>query len=678
VGSAIVLVWSVALLCVTGWTLAGALGIGSFALRILAAYTVGWAVLVVSIAFLSVPGWLSRGSLVVVLTAAAGAAVAVRARLRRGSYPSASGTVREVLADPIVMAMAIVVVSAGTYLAALSFLTTPNDWDGLTYHETRALLWDQQGGIGHVPSGNEPRLNGNPPVAEIGLYLVMLVPRSERFAAFPQFAALWACLLAVVLIGRRLGLSCRAAAYSGLVFATLPVVMLQGAAVLNDLLVASFLLAAVVFLAGRSRAELVVGSVALGLALSTKFNAVLALPLVVIAVVAVVTRPRLGASIVACAAGVVLGMPWYVVNLIETGSFDGKLGDATGQTSDHSVRGVLGTLRALAFDVVDVSGFLGAELCLAVVVGGAMAVLGIRLTRRGAAEGRALVSGALFVALVPLALRAAEGPARYAWSEGWSKLGQEGIARDHNGAWHVLQRPDTSLSWYGAAGAVLIFGGVVAAVVGVRRRELRSGAHVLAAMPLLLIVILAFTIVYDDWRGRLVMFTVGLTCAAWGWTIRVRWLSIGMTALCATTVALSLVHSYTKPSGLGIVERADSRSVWHRDRIDTLTVIRDYDGTPELLRTVERDVSVEATLAVAAPIDTFLAPLAGRHLSRTLRLIPEGAPVPADATWLVSKNPALALGCPGTWSTVFVDKDNGWRLLRRMAPDACGSSSAPL
>ncbi len=209
-----------------------------------------------------------------------------------------------------------------------------------------------------------------------------------------------------------------------------------------------------------------------------------------------------------------------------------------------------------------------------------MVVLGVLLARRGTSGGRALAYGALVVALVPLLLRAIEGPARYAWKHVWFKIGQEGIALDHGDAWKVLGLPDTSLSWYGAAGAVVILGGVVAAVVGARRRQLRRGAVVLAVAPLLLIVTFAFTIVYDPWRGRLVMFAVGLACAAWGWTIRVRWLSAGVAALCVTTVALSLVHSYTKPAGFGLLEPSISRSVWHRDRIDTLTVIRNYDGTP--------------------------------------------------------------------------------------------------
>src|SRR4029079_6329212 len=99
-GWAIVLASSVALLGVAGWTLAGAFGIRSLALRILAAYTLGWTVLVVSTAVLSIPGWLSRGSLFLLLMAAAGASLAARALLERVPFPSAGGAVHEALADP--------------------------------------------------------------------------------------------------------------------------------------------------------------------------------------------------------------------------------------------------------------------------------------------------------------------------------------------------------------------------------------------------------------------------------------------------------------------------------------------------------------------------------------------------------------------------------------------------
>jgi hypothetical protein len=174
------------------------------------------------------------------------------------------------------------------------------------------------------------------------------------------------------------------------------------------------------------------------------------------------------------------------------------------------------------------------------------------------------------------------------------------------------------------------------------------------------------------------MFAVGLACATWGSTIRVRWLSVGITGLCVVTVAMSLVHSYTKPSGLGLLEPSRSRSVWHRDRIDTLTVIRNYDGTPALLRAVESDVPAAAVLAVATPIDTFLAPLAGPRLSRTLLLVPHGGRVPSDAAWLASKGHGAASGCARAWSTVYANAETHWRLLRRTASDTCGAAVSPL
>lgn len=677
-GGALLLVAAAVLLVCLGWSLTGALRIGSPALRMMAAYPAAWAGLVAAAALLSVPGWLSRSSLVAALAALAAASLLLDRRRGARVRPSFPPGWREALADPVVRTLAVAMAVAGVYLAAVAFLTTPNDWDGLTYHETRALVWDQQGRVGYVPSGNEPRLDGNPPVAEIGLYVAMIVPRSERFAALPQFVALWASLLAVVLVGRRLGLPRRSAAYGGLVFATLPVVLLQGASILNDLVVASFLLVAAVFLTGRTRSEFAVGSVALGLALSTKFSAALALPVLIGAVLALVPGQRRGASLAACGSGVLLGAPWYVVNLAETGSIDGGLGRSTGQHADHSARAVLGTLRALAFDIVDTSGLWGSELYVAVGVGAALVVVGAIVARRGAGAGRAIAYGGLLVALVPLLLRALERPVSYLWRHFWFKIGQKGISLDHGDAWKVLGIPDTSLSWYGAAGAVVILGGVVTTIVGVRRGELRRAALALAAAPLLVILVFASTIVFDPWRGRLAMFAVGLAGAAWGWTIRIRWLSVGTAGLCVVTVALSLVHWYTKPSGLGLLEPSMSRSVWHRDRIATLTVIRDYDGTPGLLRAVEDDVPANAVLAVATPIDTFLAPLAGPRLSRTLRLVPHGRRVPSDAAWLASKGQGAASGCAAAWSTVYANAETHWRLLRRTASDACGGAVSPL
>jgi hypothetical protein len=671
-GGAVLVAVLAASLAAFGALVATALPLESPARRLLSAYVITWVGLVVAAVGLSVVGSLDRSTLTIasVLLALAGAAF----RARRGpAGPFWDETWADALRDPIVRLLVVALLAGGFYLAALALFTTPNDWDGLTYHETRALLWDQQGSVGYVPEGNDPRLNGNPPVSEIGLYAAMLVPRSERLAAVPALLALVAGALGVMLAGRRLGLSRPEAAYGGLVFTTLPIVFLQGASILNDLVVASFGLAAIVFLAGRTRVELALGSVSLGLALSTKVTAVLALPLILLVGLVLTERNRRPATLLAFAAGVLLGSPWYVLNLAETGTLDGDLADATGQRAVHSVAAVLGTFRALAFDVVDTSGLLGAEVLVAVVVGGAVALLGVLRLRRGAACTGAwtLIAGGLLAAAAPLVLLGLEAPSRHLWTHFWWKLGQESIALAHGDAWHVESRPDTSLSWYGAAGAIVIVGGVAAALVGLRRRTASWASLVLAASPVLVIAIFAVTIPYDPWRGRLLVLPVGLACAAWGTTLRVRWLSAGVTLLCVTTVGLSLVHFYTKPSGVALFESDDAASVWRRDRIDTLTVIRDYDGTPAILRAVERAVPTQARLAVAVPLDTFLAPLAGPHLSRTLLLVPDGAQVTAEATWLVTRQGAAVVGCGDAWQEAVTVRTGRWRLLRRTGPDTC-------
>jgi hypothetical protein len=660
-------------------------GLAAAALRIdspvrfcLAAYVLAWAGLVAVTVVLSIPGWLNRWSLAASIAALVAVGLAVWLRRGRPRPARLDPEWREFLRDPVVGALGVAVLLAGLYLCALAVLTTPNDWDGLTYHETRALLWDEQGGIGYVPSGNDPRLDGNPPVSEIGLYLALMLPRSERFAALPQYLALWASLLAVVLLARRLGLSRPAAAYGGLVFATLPIVFLQGASIQNDLVVASFLLAAVVFLLRRGTPELIVGSLALGLALSTKFNAVLALPLLVGVVLAGVPKARRGASALACGAGVLLGSPWYVVNLVRTGSLDGELGDTTGQATDHSFRTIVGALRALTFDVVDTSGLWRSEMYVAVAAGFALIAFGAILRTQGGGRARVLLYAGCLAAMTPLALRSLARPTRYLWEHFWFRIGREDIATDHGDAWTVLSVPDTSLSWYGAAGAVVIAGGVVLVIVGIRRRELQPVALLFALAPWILVATFALTIIYDAWRGRLLIFGVGLACAAWGWTLRVRWLSGGIAALCITTLSLSLVHSFTKPSGLRLLEPPISRSVWGRDRIDTLTVIRNFDGTPALLREIESKVPRNAEIAVATPIDTFVAPLAGPHLSRTLHLVADGDRVPPEVTWIVLRGTAEALGCRKSWTTVFTEDEYDWRLLRRTGPDACGEDAATL
>jgi hypothetical protein len=146
-------------------------------------------------------------------------------------------------------------------------------------------------------------------------------------------------------IAGRIGLSARSAFVGGLLFASLPLVAIQAPTAYNDLVVASFLVIAAYASIGRGRSDLVLLTLAIALALSTKFTGILALP--VLALVAGAANPvrRWPALVGAGLAGIALGSPWYIVNRVETGHFDGALTDATAQVQERTLIAIAPTIR---------------------------------------------------------------------------------------------------------------------------------------------------------------------------------------------------------------------------------------------------------------------------------------------------------------------------------------------
>ena len=227
--------------------------------------------------------------------------------------------VRGVLRDRLLGALALVVAVAFAYSLALAFLTPINDGDALAYHLARAAFWQQAGGIGYIDGAIDSRLNGNPPNAEIGMLFTMLLAGSDRFVAIPQIAAYVALVACVIGLARQTGRDAGEAMFGGLLFGSLPVVILQASTALNDLVVAAFLATATYFGLRPGRSALVVFALALGLALGTKLTALIAIPIVLAAIC--VGRARKdwlsigGAALV----GMALGSLWYVVNQLESG-----------------------------------------------------------------------------------------------------------------------------------------------------------------------------------------------------------------------------------------------------------------------------------------------------------------------------------------------------------------------
>ena len=658
---------------------AAALRIRSWLGFLIAVYVLAWSQLVAVVALLSVVGGLSRWSLLLANVAALAAWASawwLRGAPRGPSARGAIGDLRAAARDPMLAVLLIATAAAFAYITALVLCTFPSDWDGLTYHLTRAILWDQAGGVGYVDAGNELRLNANPPVAEIGMYLVALTTENERLAALPQLAAMVGCVVAVGGIARRAGLARPQALYAGLVFASLPIVVLQAPAILNDLVVASFLLATVYFLLGRTTSEAVLGALALALALGTKFSAGLCVPLIVLVAV-VVGRGRATRSAATIGAGIVLGTPWYLLNLARTGHLDAGLAEAEDQSASLSVRAVVGTFRALVFDFADLSGLVGRDLLLPVVGGALLAATGLAAACLLRRPGASLAIGGLLSAAAPFVLSRSAAPVRKVWESFWVHAGNAGIAFDEPFAWPIQRAADSARSWYGPVGALLLLAGTARAMRQLTGRGTSLPLAVFGLAPVLLCLTFAASITYDPWRGRLLILGVGLAAVSWGPTLGRRWLTLGVVVLSVASTALALVHSNTRPSGVKLLESTGRTSIWSRSRIEALTAVRVYDGTPELLTAVERLVPETTTLAVLAQSDTYLAPLAGPHLSRRLLLVPNAGQVSSQAEWLVHGRSARGRGCPEAWRTVYSGK-GGWHLLQRVARVACDAPLEPL
>jgi hypothetical protein len=492
-------------LVVSGALAAAILGARSLVAFVLTAYVVGWLALAAVESVLSIGSQLHRWAILTGLLAVAGSVTVLwvaRGRSWRPHGQRALRAVRAGLESPALAVLGTTVGLALVYLVALALITPPNDWDGLTYHVTRAALWEQEAGIGLVQAGNEPRLNGNPPLAEIGMYLSIGLGRTDRWLALPQLLGLLASAFGVVGLARRVGLSHPEAMFAALTFVTLPVVLLQGQSVMNDLVLTSFLLAATYFLLGRERHDGLLGALALALALSTKFTAALLLPLVVLVALAGSVGRRRLRTVGWAVVGILVSAPWYVLNLVDTGHLDGDLARLTGQQAEHSLAAIVTTLRALAIDTIDLSGADAENGIVFFIVGTAIGVAGATagILRRDRRLTLSSLGAAVTVMVLPAAMAAVDGPLMRSYQKVWLLLGRDDIAYREPSNWVTATIADTSRSWYGPVGTLAVFGGLAIAIQAVRRGSMRPLALVLALAPAVAIAIFAVTIPWDPWR----------------------------------------------------------------------------------------------------------------------------------------------------------------------------------
>lgn len=507
---------------------------------------------------------------------------------------------------PLVV-VAIAVALALAYVFALIVGTAPNGWDPLNYHLPRAAFWSQSGHIGYIADAYDQRLNFNPPHGEIGLAVVLSVTRQERLAAFVQFFAALACAAGVFALARRIGRPRREATFGALLFLALPIVLLQASGVKNDLVVASFLLAASVFVLGQSRRELLLATFATALAVGTKFTA--AYGVVVLLLLAVVGRPadiRL-LRLAAVAVGALAGSYWYAVNLHNTGELLGDQSNVPGLTAPFQPPENVVTAFGDVVDMFDLSGAGGWNILLFVI---AAVGLSAALLLRRTGVRRALLAGVIVAS--PLALLfLTDHVGRPLLLDLYDALGkpQAYLAVGDEVSSSPTTASDTA-SWFGPVGLLLV---TTTAVVALRSRPRRVTATVVGLVPLLWLAMVAVTLTYHPWEGRFYVFAVACSAALWGTALRSPAAAWGVVAVAAITAGLSVVHYVEKPAS----------SVWKQARWE----VQSQHDPPlgPALRFVDASVPSHTTIGLALGANEFGYPVFGPHLSRHVLLVPFGS-----------------------------------------------------
>lgn len=566
-----------------------------------------------------------------------------------------------------VIALAAATAGALAYVVALVLGTPPNGWDQLNYHLPRAALWLEQRSVGYVEHAYDERVNLYPPNAEIGVAILLAIGRNEVLAASIQLVAALVCSLGAFSLARHARLSVAEAAFGALLFPVLPIVLLKSSTPKNDLVVASFLMVAAVFLLGRARHSLALAVLAVALAVGTKVTALYGVALLV--ALAGVAEPRAHrlARIGAVLAGTLLGSFWYAVNMIETGMLLGDTSGIPGLTAPLRLRENVVQAVGLAADTLDLSGAKGFDLLLyAIVAGvlGAILMVGRPRSARDALVAGALVASPLLVWLIatqaarPLLVWVHEAlgePQAYIPSDG-----------DPNASPTVAS--DTA-SWYGPAGFILIVATALSAVVLVRRRQLPRLALALAGAPVLTYALVSLSLTYHPWQGRFFAFPVALSASLWGLVLRVRPVAWGIVALAATTAALSLLHYAEKPSGLRLLERVPNQSAWSMDRSRVQSL---HDPALEpLFRFLDTRVPPSASLALALGVNDFGYPAFGPRLERRIVLVPFGSSAAEIETdWLYANGARSTEVDRDCWAPAFASERG---TVFRRTPETCGA-----
>jgi hypothetical protein len=519
---------------------------------------------------------------------------------------------------PILTALAIVVTGALVYQLFIAVGTPPNNWDSMSYHLPRAVEWLQRGGVTYVPDAATERINALQPIGELEILWTLSFLGADAAAALPQLLAELASLVAIYAIARRIGFGRPDAAFASLLAATLTQVALQSVTSQNDLVAASFVVAAAALILGRTGSEVALAGLGLALALGTKLTSAYALPVLVALALVSLPRRLLGECAAAAAISFLLvGSYGYVLNRVETGRLLGDPSVTDPYRPAHvTLDGTASTVARIGFRFFDLSGL------------------------HPKSEVPDAISSAgrhVFDALgIPANPPETSVEPRFDFAVG--------------------QAASEDISYFGPLGVLLVLPlSIGFAVVSITRREWQRLALALA-LPLTVVEI-ALTYRYNIWLGRFLIMPVLLTMPLAAVLYRRGVAAAAAAVVGAVTLMAAHAFNVAKPTGL-----EGTRPVWSLPRPDAQALTR--PGIHEALVAVDRRVPEDARVGVIG-LEEWSYPVYGRELDRRLVPLPHGHPLAAaerlGLRWVVDGTAEDRRGSIRAWRTVRFP-NSGWTL----------------
>jgi 4-amino-4-deoxy-L-arabinose transferase-like glycosyltransferase len=453
--------------------------------------------------------------------------------------------------------------------------------------------------------------------------------RNDLLAELPQWLAQLAVLASVYGIARRIGWARPAAAFAALLTATLTEFALESVTTQNDMVVAALAGAAAFFVLGRTRTDVALAGLALGLALGTKLTVVLALPALALLALAAGGARRLAWAAGATAAALLLvGSYGYALNLIHTGS---PLGDAAENTTlqpERTFGGTVSTIGRIGFRFIDLSGYSpNAEAVEAI------------------GDAGSWTFDTLGVPVNP----------------------DEATLQDF--VFSVNTSAEEDNSYFGPLGFLLLVPlsiGFLAALAA--RRTGRAQAALAATLPLY-VVGLALAYRYNPWIGRFLLTAAALTMPLAAAVYRIRAVAALVAVVGVVTLFVTHRHSTTHPTGTD-----GEPAVWNLDRASTIALR--FAPMQQTLSGIDDTVPEDVTILALVGGDDFVYPLYGPNLTRRVHTV-SSSELGSDrwsnllrladelhAGWILDNGELPVEPAPG-WTEVVRYTDNGWTLLKR-------------